>query len=214
MAALLLCQRIGCSARYSEDSNEAESCRFHSAAPVFHDGTKEWPCCGKRSHDFTLFMDIPGCARGRHTQEKPVKPAAAATPPSLAPLKLATAATQPVDRAECARCRQGFFCSDHPAAAVDPAPAAPPPPPPPPPVDPDVEQTCRNAGCGSRFRERDNTDEACAFHPGPPIFHERAKGWKCCGKQSHDFDDFLNIPPCTKGRHCAAPAASRGPSSS
>ena len=214
MASLLLCQRIGCSARYSEDSNGDESCHYHSSPPVFHDGSKEWPCCGKRSHDFALFMDIPGCSRGRHSQEKPVK-AAAVPPPSLAPVKLAAAqpAAQPVDRAACSRCRQGFYCSEHAqvGAPVEPASAAPPPPLPP--VDPDVEQTCRNAGCGSRFRERDNGDGVCSHHPGPPIFHERSKGWKCCGKSSHDFDEFLNIPPCSKGRHCAAPAASRGPSS-
>jgi disease resistance protein len=131
MASLLLCQRIGCSARYSEDSNGDESCHYHSSPPVFHDGSKEWPCCGKRSHDFALFMDIPGCSRGRHSQEKPVK-AAAVPPPSLAPVKLAAAqpAAQPVDRAACPRCRQGFYCSEHAqvGAPVEPASAAPPPP--------------------------------------------------------------------------------------
>jgi len=28
--------------------------------PIFHDGTKEWSCCKKRSHDFSLFLEIPG----------------------------------------------------------------------------------------------------------------------------------------------------------
>ena len=38
-------------------------CRYHSGPPVFHDGGKEWSCCRARSHDFGLFMSLPGCAR-------------------------------------------------------------------------------------------------------------------------------------------------------
>lgn len=33
---------------------------FWSMQPVFHDGMKEWSCCGAKSHDFGLFMDIKG----------------------------------------------------------------------------------------------------------------------------------------------------------
>lgn len=32
---------------------------------------------------------------------------------------------------------------------------------------------------------------ACTFHPGPPIFHERQKGWSCCNKICYDFDEFM-----------------------
>lgn len=28
--------------------------------PIFHDGMKEWSCCKQRSHDFSLFLAIPG----------------------------------------------------------------------------------------------------------------------------------------------------------
>ncbi|KAJ0098362.1 hypothetical protein Patl1_19977 [Pistacia atlantica] len=28
--------------------------------PIFHDGMKEWSCCKRRSHDFSLFLEIPG----------------------------------------------------------------------------------------------------------------------------------------------------------
>ncbi len=293
-------------------------CRYHSGPPVFHDGGKEWSCCHARSHDFGLFMSLPGCARqrpgaalrgcrltlrcaaaprrrlrsctvGRHTQEKPPKPAASASARGPAPTPLprpmsgAPAAVAPT-RAACLRCRQGFFCADHPAEAT---PAPPPPPPavraspgggqlqrngavssahalvrrtqpPKPPADPDAVQTCRNKGCGNKaragspgsalrlrarladsarpaalqFKERDNSDEACRFHPGPPIFHERQKGWACCNKARrawrggdvrsahelharaascrppqvvYDFDEFLSIPTCAAGRHCADP---------
>jgi len=57
----LLCQRIGCDAKYVKESNAEGACRHHPGPPVFHDGGKEWGCCKQRSHDFALFMSIPGC---------------------------------------------------------------------------------------------------------------------------------------------------------
>lgn len=33
---------------------------FAHFQPKFHDGMKEWSCCKKRSHDFSLFLQIPG----------------------------------------------------------------------------------------------------------------------------------------------------------
>ncbi|KAK7244417.1 hypothetical protein RIF29_39238 [Crotalaria pallida] len=32
--------------------------------PIFHDGMKEWSCCKKRSHNFSLFLKIPGGENG------------------------------------------------------------------------------------------------------------------------------------------------------
>ncbi|CAI5489966.1 unnamed protein product, partial [Closterium sp. Naga37s-1] len=99
--------------------------------PIFHDGTKEWMCCHKRSHDFSLFLSIPGCKQGKHTTEKPkpISPAAPApAPPMPSPVRAAgvtaeaaTAATEASpaavassqQQAACNRCSQGFFCSDH-----------------------------------------------------------------------------------------------------
>mmetsp|Transcript_45879 Transcript_45879/g.146468 ORF Transcript_45879/g.146468 Transcript_45879/m.146468 type:complete len:216 (+) Transcript_45879:133-780(+) len=207
------CQRIGCDAFFTDENNPEGGCRYHAGPPVFHDGNKEWSCCKAKSHDFGMFMDLPGCATGKHTLEKPPKPVAAAkAEPALAPI--------PVDdpRAACPRCKQGFFCQEHAAIPGAPPGAAAPPPPPPPvveqpvkkapvrpaePVDPDAEQTCRHKGCGLKYRERDNTDEACSYHPGPPVFHDRKKGWGCCDKHAWSFDEFMEIPTCSKGRHDA-----------
>lgn len=194
---------------------------------MFHDGNKKWSCCGAKSHDFATFMELPGCEVGRHTQQKPPKPAPSPNAPTAPPIplsveartKAATAATAGVRthvdaaaassaKEECPRCRQGFFCSDHAqsaeaqAAYVAPKPKAPP-------VarttDPHARQTCRNKGCGNAFTEATNGDDVCLHHPGPPIFHERQKGWSCCNKICYDFDEFMNIPPCTRGRHNADP---------
>ena len=37
-------------------------------------------------------------------------------------------------------------------------------------------QICRNKGCGQTFKEKDNHDNACSFHPGPAVFHDRMRG--------------------------------------
>ncbi|XP_062873247.1 cysteine and histidine-rich domain-containing protein 1a [Trichomycterus rosablanca] len=59
---------------------------------------------------------------------------------------------------------------------------------------------CYNKGCGQRF-DPDNSDDACAYHPGVPVFHDALKGWSCCKRRTTDFSDFLSIAGCTKGCH-------------
>jgi len=116
----------------------------------------------------------------------------------------------------CLRCSSGFLCSVHPKASkereeeerkkreierkesIRKAREVV--------VDVDREQTCKNPGCGEKFRERENREDSCKFHKGKPIFHERNKGWSCCanGKKCvYDFDEFLLIPTCSIGRHSA-----------
>ncbi|AQK71540.1 Integrin beta-1-binding protein 2 [Zea mays] len=58
-AAPVRCQRIGCDAIFTNDDNREGSCQYHPS-PMFHDGMKEWSCCKQRSHDFSLFLQIPG----------------------------------------------------------------------------------------------------------------------------------------------------------
>ncbi|KAG6528474.1 hypothetical protein ZIOFF_010649 [Zingiber officinale] len=64
-------------------------------------------------------------------------------------------------------------------------------------------QTCRNKGCGKTFKEKENHETACEYHPGPAVFHDRLRGWKCCDVHVKEFDEFLSIPPCAKGWHNA-----------
>ncbi|KAG7254852.1 hypothetical protein CRUP_011830 [Coryphaenoides rupestris] len=45
-----------------------------------------------------------------------------------------------------------------------------------------MELLCYNKGCGERFDGEDDSEDACLFHPGVPIFHDALKG-------------------CTRGRH-------------
>lgn len=43
-------------------------------------------------------------------------------------------------------------------------------------VDINQPQTCKNKGCGMTFKEIDNHDTACSYHPGPAVFHDRLRG--------------------------------------
>ncbi|KAF8052638.1 hypothetical protein N665_1526s0003 [Sinapis alba] len=182
----LQCQRIGCNAMFTGDDNPDGSCQFH-ASPFFHDGMKEWSCCKQRSHDFTL------CKKGIHTTEKPVlakpSPRQPITVPTSSPV--ANAATKD----SCSRCRQGFFCSDHGSqpkeqirqALNTPAQAQ--------------EEEIETLAPPPPVKKRDNHETACSYHPGPAVFHDRLRGWKCCDVHVKEFDEFMEIPPCTKGWH-------------
>ncbi|KAJ5379125.1 hypothetical protein N7509_012244 [Penicillium cosmopolitanum] len=57
---------------------------------------------------------------------------------------------------------------------------------------------CVHKGCGKVFAD---PEEDCVYHPGPPVFHEGQKGWKCCKPRVLTFEEFLSIPPCTTGKH-------------
>ncbi|PSS34352.1 Cysteine and histidine-rich domain-containing protein [Actinidia chinensis var. chinensis] len=219
-AGKLRCQRIGCDAMFTEDDNPEGSCSYHDS-PIFHDGMKEWSCCKKRSHDFSLFLQIPGCKEGKHTTEKPVLKRPAATPkpiPKPAPGPDASA------KEACSRCRQGFFCSDH-GSQVKVMNSNPPITMAVTPAESNTEeqkvvsapakkivginepQTCGNKGCGKTFKEKDNHETACDYHPGPAVFHDRMRGWKCCDIHVKEFDEFMTIPPCSKGWHNADPVS-------
>lgn len=43
-------------------------------------------------------------------------------------------------------------------------------------VDINQSQTCRNKGCDKTFKEKDNHEAACSYHPGPAVFHDRIRG--------------------------------------
>lgn len=43
-------------------------------------------------------------------------------------------------------------------------------------IDLNEPKTCKNRGCGKPFKEKDNHDAACNYHPGPPVFHDRKRG--------------------------------------
>ena len=60
---------FGCQVEYSIADNGPTSCRYHASAPVFHEGTKKWVCCGVKKYDFDEFLAVPGCVTGPHEPE-------------------------------------------------------------------------------------------------------------------------------------------------
>lgn len=60
---------------------------------------------------------------------------------------------------------------------------------------------CYNKGCGKRFNPKENSPDACVYHPGPPYFHDAYKIWNCCNKKSTDFGTWLSFKGCTRGWH-------------
>mmetsp|Transcript_28770 Transcript_28770/g.81024 ORF Transcript_28770/g.81024 Transcript_28770/m.81024 type:complete len:234 (+) Transcript_28770:210-911(+) len=221
------CAHMGCGQAFCAADNPEGGCRYHPGQPYFHDGMKEWTCCKKKSHDFSEFMDIPGCTMGRHSADRPHS-----ITTKEAARKIAATAASP--SSGCSRCDQGFFCADHkeavklvagaisgkdPAASKEkpstvPAPAIVQPqakPLPTPTVvraapQPDSEGflTCKHYSCGQKYKQAENHEGACKHHPGPAVFHDRKKGWGCCNKFEKDFDAFLSIAPCSCGQHDAS----------
>ncbi|OIV91480.1 hypothetical protein TanjilG_02098 [Lupinus angustifolius] len=157
------------------------------------------------------------CKTGKHTSEKQViAPVKKNTVPAPAPASSTNASSKDY----CSRCRQGFFCSDHGSQgklvekpvnvagdATSETKNVVAPKPPKKIVDINEPQICRNQGCGLTFKEKDNHDTACSYHPGPAVFHDRMKGWKCCDIHVKEFDEFITIPPCAKGWHNADPGS-------
>ncbi|CBQ73207.1 related to diploid state maintenance protein chpA [Sporisorium reilianum SRZ2] len=75
---------------------------------------------------------------------------------------------------------------------------------------------CKRGGCGYKHPggARDRATETCNHHKGSPIFHEGSKGWSCCKRRVLDFNDFLQIQPCSTAQSghlfVGAPKAAAG----
>mmetsp|Transcript_19210 Transcript_19210/g.62630 ORF Transcript_19210/g.62630 Transcript_19210/m.62630 type:complete len:174 (-) Transcript_19210:205-726(-) len=66
------CKNFGCNKKYCERTNFDGECRHHTKPPVFHETAKYWSCCPhKKAYDWESFMEIKGCAHGKHSDIKP-----------------------------------------------------------------------------------------------------------------------------------------------
>ncbi|KAG2115122.1 chord-domain-containing protein [Suillus discolor] len=204
------CTRKGCGQDFDLATNDPSSCTYHSGAPVFHEGLKSWSCCSdvnKPALDFDEFMKVPGCTVSSHTDKAPEVPAPAIKTSSIASNLIVKEAK---DGAE-------VYSTSTPKLA-------PPKPSIPPPVEaPVVEDeddldvpvspgtVCKRRSCGTAFvsdevnRIGDGDETVCTYHPAVPIFHEGSKGYICCKRRVLEFDEFLKIEGCKKGRHVFAP---------
>lgn len=205
---MVRCTNKGCGQDFDPQNNPAGSCIFHPGAPVFHEGLKSWSCCqdvNKPVLDFDEFMKIQGCSTGQHSAEAP-KPEA--------PKPVANTNITAIE----SKGGQETYTTSAPTAVpiATSTPATPPPPPEEeeeddPTVEVPVGTTCRHKGCGKTFisnevsRFGEGEEAVCVYHPKSPIFHEGSKGYLCCKRRVLEFEEFLKIEGCKRGKHLFAP---------
>jgi len=212
----ITCYNRGCGSGSSfiESENKDDACQYHPGGPIFHEGYKGWSCCKKRTIDFTEFLNIPGCSKGRHN---PVKP-----PPAEKPvvkedeIKSVTDAVPKMMRNKAPDVVLERPSNDLPKEKIKTIIAGS--------LKTGLEQhrkkmlemqseqncgndevqpgaCCKHNACDSKYVNEDSSNQQCVHHPGYPVFHEGYKFWSCCNKRTSDFDEFLKQSGCQTGRH-------------
>ncbi|NP_001123267.2 cysteine and histidine-rich domain (CHORD)-containing 1 [Nasonia vitripennis] len=60
------CKNNSCKRTYQGPASNDEVCTYHPGVPIFHEGLKYWSCCQKKTTDFAVFLEQPGCSQGNH----------------------------------------------------------------------------------------------------------------------------------------------------
>uniref|UniRef100_A0A3B5B5F6 Cysteine and histidine-rich domain-containing protein 1-like n=1 Tax=Stegastes partitus TaxID=144197 RepID=A0A3B5B5F6_9TELE len=214
----LLCYNKGCGEKFDTDKNKDDSCLFHPGVPIFHDALKGWSCCKKRTTDFSEFLSIKGCTRGRHSNEKPQEPLRPEVSSDKAEIKHTNGQEIIYQGPKSAETLQKERpSSDEPLTKL------------PHKVSASLAQVlekldisqraekenkdsqvmpgtrCKNAGCKTVYQGPETDMEVCSHHPGGPVFHEGYKYWSCCCIKTTDFNAFLDQKGCSTGKHCWVP---------
>lgn len=208
------CKNYGCRQRFREEDNAADACKHHTAPPMFHEGKKMWSCCpDSTAWDWEGFMQIGGCAVGRHSTVAPAQ-LFAVSPTVAAAASAAAAAAASGGAGSCgsaADTGSGAVKSidDYNAANPD-APTS---------VtslaatlakgpsrklvvrESDGAKQCIHFGCNKFFLDSDNGPEACVHHEKGPVFWEGSKWWNCCPRKHMEFEAFMAEPGCKRGPH-------------
>ncbi|CAB3223404.1 unnamed protein product [Arctia plantaginis] len=201
---LVQCYNRGCGQLFDPSDNSKDDCLHHPGSPIFHDAYKGWSCCNKKSVDFTEFLNIKGCTRSNHSNERPPEPEKKALDKELEN-KEVIVVRAPVVGPQLPRppfetpmvtlkptvadsLKQAVQNSSHQTAAIDESKIA-------------IGTTCKNGGCSATYEGHHSNDDICTYHPGSPVFHEGLKFWSCCQKKTTDFNTFLSQPGCTTGTH-------------
>uniref|UniRef100_A0A669E999 Zgc:92429 n=1 Tax=Oreochromis niloticus TaxID=8128 RepID=A0A669E999_ORENI len=211
----LLCYNKGCGQKFDPDKNKDDSCLFHPGVPIFHDALKGWSCCRKRTTDFSEFLSIKGCTRGRHSDVKPQEPLRPEVSSDKGEIKYADGREIIYQGPKSAEMLQKERpSSDEPMTKL------------PHKVSASLAQAlekldiskrgenekkesqavicgtrCKNAGCKTVYQGPQTDMEVCTHHPGAPVFHEGYKYWSCCCIKTTDFNAFLDQKGCTMGKH-------------
>eukprot|EP00106_Octopus_bimaculoides_P004675 XP_014772117.1 PREDICTED: cysteine and histidine-rich domain-containing protein 1-like [Octopus bimaculoides] len=196
------CYNRTCGQDFDPASNSDDACLYHPGEPIFHEGIKKWSCCNKSSVDFTVFLDFPGCTRGRHNSTPLPKPETpkieekeVTIPKSIVPVERPsldepTIPLKMIVRDSLNQCLQKRMEelnlqqneTDETSEIV-------------------VGTPCANACCGKVYEGESSNKENCKYHSGTAVFHEGMKYWSCCEIKTTDFSSFLNQPGCKTGKH-------------
>ncbi|CAG8496535.1 9366_t:CDS:2 [Ambispora leptoticha] len=216
-----VCVHKGCEKTYNEEENHDTACLHHSSPPIFHEGLKGWQCCSTRVDSFDDFLAIPGCTRGRHSDQKPEAVTTTSqkdkSKESVANIPVATRIEDGVEiydnGSSVSSVGKEFesmtVSSSAATTAADQtkkkAEIIPEEDDPSIPVSPGTK--CKRGGCNKTFvdestsRAEGGAEAECVYHPGSPVFHEGSKGWSCCSRKVLEFDEFLKIRGCKTGKH-------------
>ncbi|CAH1227600.1 CHORDC1 [Branchiostoma lanceolatum] len=205
--AEVLCYNKGCGKKFDPKKNNDSACTYHAGGPIFHDAQKSWSCCKKKSTDFTVFLNFPGCTTGRHSNTKPVEPAkqnsnsgdrnevrefraplpreVTERPSPKEPLQRLKTTVGASLKQALAKKKPAEEGSEENSAAGEVS----------------LGTTCKNNACKKTYEDEQSNEEDCWYHPGTPTFHEGYKFWSCCTKRTTDFNEFLSQAGCSKGKH-------------
>ncbi|GAB1608782.1 cysteine and histidine-rich domain-containing protein 1-like [Argonauta hians] len=198
---MVMCYNRKCGQDFDPEQNSDDACLYHPGEPSFHEGTKKWPCCNKSSSDFTVFLDFPGCKRGRHNPTplpKPETPKIQEIPLPVSPVVVVQRPPSNASKVQLKMVvREGLQTSlqkmmqelDLQTNSNDTSSEVP------------LGTQCNNAGCSKEFQGESSKDEECIHHPGTPVFHEGLKYWSCCLVKTTDFTSFMSQPGCHRGKH-------------
>jgi len=214
--ASVTCYNSGCGngARFIEAENTEDACQHHPGAPIFHEGYKGWSCCKKRSIDFTEFLNIPGCTKGRHNPIKPPPPEKPvvddhdidgvidAVPKMMknkAPDVILERPSDDLPKAKLKTIISGSLktgLEQHRQRMLEVQAASDA-------ISDEIQPgaSCKHNACDAKYVSDDSSNISCVYHPGYPVFHEGYKFWSCCDKRTSDFDEFLKQSGCETGRH-------------
>ncbi|KAM8897612.1 cysteine and histidine-rich domain-containing protein 1 isoform 2-T2 [Spinachia spinachia] len=205
----LLCYNKGCGLKFDPPKNKEDSCVFHPGVPIFHDALKGWSCCRKRTTDFSEFLSIKGCTRGRHSAHRPevtsdknqVAPPdgeeiiyqgpksaealqrerpSSNEPKTKLPHKVSASLAEALKKLDISRKAEEETKEGQTVL---------------------VGTRCKNSACKSTYKGPETDAQVCTHHPGAPVFHEGYKYWNCCCIKTIDFNAFLEQKGCSTGKH-------------
>ncbi|MBN3297469.1 CHRD1 protein, partial [Amia calva] len=179
-----------------------------------------WSCCKKKTTDFSEFLSIKGCTRGRHSNEKPqetLQPEVTSDKANGSRLqaedkvilrepKSAEALQRERPSSDEPKTKLPVRVSQSLAQALEKLSLSE--------MQKKKEQEsqavmpgtrCKNAGCKTVYSGPETDGETCLHHPGVPVFHEGFKYWNCCCIRTTDFNAFLDQKGCSTGKHTWVP---------